>query len=48
MKSNPIHGALFGVAIGDALGVPAEFTNRETLKLMAFGLLTMCHLILLI
>jgi len=33
MKSNPIHGALFGVAIGDALGVPAEFKNREALKL---------------
>lgn len=33
MKSNPIHGALFGVAIGDALGVPAEFTSRERLKL---------------
>jgi ADP-ribosyl-[dinitrogen reductase] hydrolase len=33
MKPNPIHGALFGVAIGDALGVPAEFTSRETLKL---------------
>jgi ADP-ribosylglycohydrolase len=33
MKTNPVHGALFGVAIGDALGVPAEFTRRETLKL---------------
>jgi ADP-ribosylglycohydrolase len=33
MKTNPIHGALFGVAIGDALGVPAEFTSRERLKL---------------
>lgn len=33
MKANVIHGALFGVAIGDALGVPAEFTSRESLKL---------------
>lgn len=33
MKANVIHGALFGVAIGDALGVPAEFTSRERLKL---------------
>lgn len=33
MKANVVHGALFGVAIGDALGVPAEFKNRETLKL---------------
>jgi ADP-ribosyl-[dinitrogen reductase] hydrolase len=33
MKTTPIHSALYGVAIGDALGVPAEFTNRETLKL---------------
>lgn len=33
MKANVIHGALFGVAIGDALGVPVEFTNRARLKL---------------
>src|SRR5688572_14105616 len=33
MKTNPVHGALFGVAIGDALGVPAEFTSRERLRL---------------
>ncbi len=33
MKTTPVHGALFGVAIGDALGVPAEFKNREALKL---------------
>lgn len=31
MTTNPVHGALFGVAIGDALGVPAEFKNRATL-----------------
>jgi len=31
MTTNPVHGALFGVAIGDALGVPAEFKNRGTL-----------------
>lgn len=33
MKANVVHGALFGVAIGDALGVPVEFTNRERLRL---------------
>jgi ADP-ribosyl-[dinitrogen reductase] hydrolase len=33
MKTNPVHGALFGVAIGDALGVPAEFKSRATLQL---------------
>lgn len=33
MRSKPVHGALFGVAIGDALGVPAEFTSRKTLQL---------------
>jgi len=33
MKTNVIHGALFGVAIGDALGVPAEFKNRQALEL---------------
>ncbi|MBO9199315.1 MULTISPECIES: ADP-ribosylglycohydrolase family protein [Niastella] len=32
MIITPVHGALFGVAIGDALGVPAEFTNRSTLR----------------
>lgn len=33
MKANPVHGALFGVAIGDALGVPAEFKSRGALAL---------------
>ncbi|OQP46916.1 hypothetical protein A4H97_05195 [Niastella yeongjuensis] len=33
MTTNPVHGALFGVAIGDALGVPAEFKNRSALQL---------------
>jgi ADP-ribosylglycohydrolase len=33
MKPYPVHGALFGVAIGDALGVPAEFKNRSALQL---------------
>jgi len=33
MKTNAVHSALFGIAIGDALGVPAEFTSRERLKL---------------
>jgi ADP-ribosyl-[dinitrogen reductase] hydrolase len=27
-----IKSALFGVAVGDALGVPVEFTRREVLK----------------
>jgi ADP-ribosyl-[dinitrogen reductase] hydrolase len=31
MRTNAIHGALFGVAIGDALGVLAEFKSRTTL-----------------
>ena len=30
MKSNIING-IFGVAVGDALGVPVEFESRETL-----------------
>jgi ADP-ribosyl-[dinitrogen reductase] hydrolase len=33
MRTNPVHSALFGVAIGDALGVPAEFTSRARLLL---------------
>lgn len=32
MKSK-IHSALFGVAVGDALGVPLEFKKREVLKI---------------
>lgn len=32
MKNKPVHGALFGLAIGDALGVPVEFKKREELK----------------
>ena len=32
MTKNPVHGALFGVAIGDALGVPAEFNSRAALQ----------------
>lgn len=32
MKSKPIHSVLFGVAVGDALGVPVEFRSREYLK----------------
>ena len=28
---NPIRAALFGHAVGDALGVPVEFTPREEL-----------------
>jgi ADP-ribosyl-[dinitrogen reductase] hydrolase len=32
MKKSKIHGALFGVAVGDALGVPVEFQSRQSLK----------------
>ncbi|MBO9199317.1 MULTISPECIES: ADP-ribosylglycohydrolase family protein [Niastella] len=32
MKPNPVHGALFGLAIGDALGVPVEMIKRDVLK----------------
>ncbi|MDH6308924.1 ADP-ribosyl-[dinitrogen reductase] hydrolase [Dysgonomonas sp. PFB1-18] len=32
MKDNVIHSALFGVAVGDALGVPVEFKDRSYLK----------------
>jgi ADP-ribosylglycohydrolase len=32
MKTKPVHGALFGLAIGDALGVPVEFKKRSALK----------------
>lgn len=32
MKNKPVHGALFGLAIGDALGVPVEFKKREELR----------------
>lgn len=32
MENRIIHGALFGVAVGDALGVPVEFRSRDYLK----------------
>lgn len=32
MINKLIHSALFGVAVGDALGVPVEFRNRDYLK----------------
>lgn len=32
MTREQVYGALFGVAIGDALGVPAEFKDRALLK----------------
>lgn len=32
MKQKIIHSALFGVVVGDALGVPVEFKSREYLK----------------
>ena len=32
MKNTKTHSALFGLAIGDALGVPVEFKSREYLK----------------
>ncbi len=33
MKENRSHDALFGLAIGDALGVPVEFKDRDFLKM---------------
>ncbi|MFK7806267.1 MAG: ADP-ribosylglycohydrolase family protein [Saprospiraceae bacterium] len=33
MKSNKVIDALFGVAVGDAVGVPFEFNSREAMKL---------------
>ncbi|MCD7930605.1 MAG: ADP-ribosylglycohydrolase family protein [Tannerellaceae bacterium] len=32
MKNKIIHSAILGVAVGDALGVPVEFSTREYLK----------------
>lgn len=32
MKSKVIHSALFGLAVGDALGVPVEFKSRASLR----------------
>lgn len=32
MKSNKVSDALFGVAIGDAVGVPYEFSSRDKMK----------------
>jgi len=32
MKPNIIHAVLYGVAVGDALGVPVEFKNRDEMK----------------
>ena len=32
MKTSNIHAALFGLAVGDALGVPVEFKSRDYLK----------------
>lgn len=32
MKNKLIHSALFGIAVGDALGVPVEFKSRENLQ----------------
>ncbi|MCZ8089365.1 ADP-ribosylglycohydrolase family protein [Flavobacterium sp.] len=32
MKTSSVHSALFGLAIGDALGVPVEFRERDLLK----------------
>lgn len=32
MKEKTVHSALFGLAVGDALGVPVEFQDRELLK----------------
>ncbi len=32
MKKDRVHAALFGLAVGDALGVPVEFKDRDYLK----------------
>ena len=32
MMKNRIRGTLFGVAVGDALGAPAEFLNADEIK----------------
>lgn len=32
-KKKLVHAALFGLAVGDALGVPVEFKSRESLKM---------------
>lgn len=32
VSRSAIKGSLFGVAVGDALGVPVEFTSRESLR----------------
>lgn len=32
MRTTTVHSALFGLAIGDALGVPVEFRERDVLK----------------
>ncbi|NLO49746.1 MAG: ADP-ribosylglycohydrolase family protein [Bacteroidales bacterium] len=29
---NPIRSVLFGVAVGDALGVPVEFKSRQAIS----------------
>ena len=34
IEEDNVRAALFGVAVGDALGVPAEFKSRETLRLL--------------
>jgi ADP-ribosyl-[dinitrogen reductase] hydrolase len=31
MQKDPYKDVLFGVAVGDALGVPVEFESRETI-----------------
>lgn len=33
MNKKLVHAALFGLAVGDALGVPVEFKSRESLKM---------------
>ena len=37
-EMNSIKGALFGFFVGDALGVPVEFVNRESLRKNRFFL----------
>ncbi len=32
IEKNRLFGSIFGVAVGDALGVPVEFSEREDLR----------------
>lgn len=46
MKINKrILGGLFGVAVGDALGVPVEFVSREDLRKAGYQCEGLWHLL---